>query len=135
MSDEVDLASLKILVVDDQEFVRTIVRKILDQLGVGTVLEAQDGHAGLRATIAERPDLVICDIQMRPMDGFALVATLRGSPAIAATPVVMLTAHSDAVTMDRGKDLNIGAFLAKPVTPQALRDTIAAVLAHRLTRA
>lgn len=128
MAGAVDFASLKILVIDDQEFVRTIVKKMLQQLGTGTVLEAQDGVSGLDSVRDNRPDLVICDIQMRPMDGFGFVRQLRASDAVAATPVIMLTAHTDAATIARAKDLDIGAFLAKPVLPPALKEKITQVL-------
>jgi len=130
MSEGVDLASLKILVIDDQEFVRTIVKKMLSQLGVGTVLEAHDGNSGVEAVTREAPDLVICDIQMRPMDGFGFVRQLRSTPAVSQTPVIMLTAHTDATTVARAKELDIGAFLAKPVLPPALKDKIIKVLSR-----
>lgn len=128
MADGVDFASLKILIVDDQEFVRTIVKKMLSQLGIGTVIEAHDGNSGLDAVKAETPDLVICDIQMRPMDGFGFVRQLRGTPEVAQTPVVMLTAHTDTTTLSRAKELGVGAFLAKPVLPPALKEKITKVL-------
>ncbi|MBI2240780.1 MAG: response regulator [Magnetospirillum gryphiswaldense] len=128
MAGAVDFASLKILVIDDQEFVRTIVKKMLQQLGTGTVLEAQDGVSGLDSVRDNRPDLVICDIQMRPMDGFGFVRQLRASDDVGTTPVIMLTAHTDAATIARAKDLDIGAFLAKPVLPPALREKITQVL-------
>jgi len=128
MAGAVDFASLKILVIDDQEFVRTIVKKMLQQLGTGTVLEAQDGVSGLDSVRESKPDLVICDIQMRPMDGFGFVRQLRTSDDIATTPVIMLTAHTDAATIARAKDLDIGAFLAKPVLPPALKEKITQVL-------
>lgn len=128
MSGGVDLTSLKILIIDDQEFVRTIVKKMLGQLGVGSVIEAHDGHSGLEMVQAEAPDLVICDIQMRPVDGFGFVRQLRSIPAVAGTPVIMLTAHTDATTVARAKELDIGAFLAKPVLPPALKEKITRVL-------
>lgn len=128
MTTGVNFASLKILVIDDQEFVRTIVKKMLSQLGVGTVIEAHDGNSGLDAVKTELPDLVICDIQMRPMDGFGFVSQLRSTPGVPQTPVIMLTAHTDATTLARAKDLGINAFLAKPVLPPALKDKIAKVL-------
>jgi Response regulator containing a CheY-like receiver domain and a GGDEF domain len=128
MPDGVDFASLKILVIDDQEFVRTIVKKMLSQLGVGTVIEAHDGNSGVDAVKAETPDLVICDIQMRPVDGFGFVRQLRATPDVSHTPVIMLTAHTDATTLARAKELDIGAFLAKPVLPPALKHKIAKVL-------
>lgn len=128
MAGEPDFSALKIVVIDDQEFVRTIVKKMLQQLGTGQVSEATDGNSGLEVTVRERPDLVICDIQMRPMDGFGFVKMLRATPGVAATPVIMLTAHTDASTVARAKELSIGAFLAKPVMPPALKDKIARVL-------
>ena len=130
MSGEVDLASLKILVIDDQDFVRTIVKKMLSQLGVGTVLEAHDGNSGLDVVSREAPHLVICDIQMRPVDGFGFVRQLRATPAVAQTPVIMLTAHTDAATVARAKELHINAFLAKPVLPPALKEKIVKVLSQ-----
>lgn len=128
MAEAVDFASLKILVIDDQEFVRTIVKKMLQQLGTGSVLEAQDGNSGMAMVSRERPDLVICDIQMRPMDGFGFVRQLRDAEGVASTPVIMLTAHTDTATIARAKELDIGAFLAKPVLPPALKEKIAQVL-------
>lgn len=128
MADGVDLAALKVLVIDDQEFVRTIVKKMLQQLGIGVVIEAHDGHSGLDVVSHESPDLVICDIQMRPVDGFGFVRQLRATDRVSATPVIMLTAHTDATTLARAKELDIGAFLAKPVLPPALKEKIIQVL-------
>ena len=128
MSDAVDFASLKILIIDDQEFVRTIVKKMLAQLGVAQVTEAQDGHSGLEVAVRETPDLVICDIQMRPIDGFGFVRSLRSTPGVTATPVIMLTAHTDAATVARARELDVGAFLAKPVLPPALKEKIIRVM-------
>lgn len=134
MPGTVDLAALKVLVIDDQEFVRTIVKKMLAQIGVGTVLEGQDGNSGLEVAVREQPHLVICDIQMRPMDGFGFVKLLRATPNISATPVIMLTAHTDAATVSRAKELDVGAFLAKPVLPPALKDKIERVLSKSVEK-
>lgn len=128
MTGAIDFTSLKVLIIDDQEFVRTIVKKMLGQLGVGMVVEANDGNSGLEVVVRESPDLVICDVQMRPMDGFGFVRLLRATPGVSATPVIMLTAHTDAATVGRAKELSIGAFLAKPVLPPALKDKITRVL-------
>ncbi len=129
MAEVVDFASLKVLVIDDQEFVRTIVKKMLVQLGVGVVVEAHDGNSGIETVRREAPDLVICDIQMRPLDGFGFVRELRATPGRQTTPVIMLTAHTDASTVSRAKELDIGAFLAKPVLPPALKEKIIRVVA------
>jgi two-component system chemotaxis response regulator CheY len=124
----IDLGKLKILVIDDQEFVRTIVKKMLQQMGVGQVVEAHDGNSGLATAAGESPDLVICDVQMRPVDGFGFVRSLREQPYGETMPVIMLTAHSDAATVSRAAELKVNAFLAKPVLPPALKDKIIKVM-------
>ncbi|WP_096701404.1 response regulator [Magnetospirillum sp. 15-1] len=128
MAAAVDLGTLKVLIIDDQEFVRTIVKKMLQQVGVGSVVEAHDGNSGLETVEMERPDVVICDVQMRPMDGFGFVKMLRALPFGKDLPVVMLTAHTDAATVGRAKELNVNAFLAKPVLPPALKEKIIKVM-------
>ncbi len=122
-----DLGALKVLIIDDQEFVRAIVKKMLQQVGVGAVVEAHDGATGLEVAEREIPDVVICDVQMRPVDGFGFVKALRARPHGEAMPVIMLTAHTDATTVAKAKELNVNAFLAKPVLPPALKEKIIAV--------
>lgn len=129
MAVAVDFAALKVLVIDDQEFVRTIVKKMLQQIGIGAVVEAHDGNSGLEVAEQEKPDVVICDVQMRPMDGFGFVKMLRALPFGQTMPVIMLTAHTDAATVARAKELKVDAYLAKPVLPPALKDKIAKVVA------
>jgi two-component system chemotaxis response regulator CheY len=128
MQSAVDLGALKVLIIDDQEFVRTIVKKMLLQIGIGTVVEAHDGTSGLEMAERELPDVVVCDVQMRPVDGFGFVKALRGLPHGRAMPVIMLTAHTDAATVGRAKELAVNAFLAKPVLPPALKDKITLVI-------
>lgn len=124
-----DLGALKVLVVDDQEFVRAIVRKMLEQIGIRQVAEARDGGDGLNAVLGQRPDVVICDVQMRPMNGLEFLKALRDMPQIAATPVLMLTAHTDQATVDGAKALGVDGFLSKPVLPKVLRERIEQALA------
>ena len=128
MSSAIDLGGLKALVIDDQEFVRTIVKKMLQQVGVGVIVEAHDGNSGLTVVDSERPDIVICDVQMRPVDGFGFVKALRALPFGETLPVIMLTAHTDATTVARAKELKVNAFLAKPVLPPALKEKIIKVI-------
>jgi two-component system chemotaxis response regulator CheY len=129
MSAGIPLEDLKVLVIDDQEFVRAIIRKMLTQIGIGTVVEAGDGTAGLDVVGREHPDLVICDVQMRPLDGFGFVSALRALPGARTTPVILLTAHTDEATVARADEIGVDAFLAKPVLPPALKDKIIEVIA------
>ena len=130
----VDFASLKVLVIDDQEFVRTIVRGMLNQLGIGAILEAADGTQALALATSEHPDLAICDVQMRPIDGFSFVKMLRDDDALAELPVIMLTAHADSATINRARDLDVDEFISKPVLPQTLEQTINRVIQSRAMR-
>lgn len=125
------LDQLKVLIIDDQDFVRAIIRKMLGQVGIGNVVEARDGSSGLESVGRDRPDLVICDVRMRPLDGFGFVRSLRANPENAAIPVILLTAHTDETTMALADDVGVDAFLAKPVLAAALKDMIAQVIASR----
>ena len=127
----IDLAAQTILVVDDQEFVRTIVRSMLKQLGVISVLEAADGSEALNLISGRIADVVICDVQMRPTDGFCFVRQLREDPQTRNIPVIMLTAHSDSATVEKARGLEIDAFISKPVLPATLAHTITQVLERR----
>jgi CheY-like chemotaxis protein len=80
-----------ILVIDDDSDARQIVRLALDEQQY-RVIEAPDGRAGLVAVATERPDLIILDLMMPGMDGFAVLERLRSDPRSAGTPVLVLTA-------------------------------------------
>ncbi|MDA8231932.1 MAG: response regulator [Magnetospirillum sp.] len=124
------LGTLKVLVLDDQEIVRLVVRKMLEGIGVGTIVEADDGHAGLEAVAAERPDVVICDIRMRRLDGFGFIEALRGR-AGGTPPVILLTAHDEVEIAERARDAGAFAVLTKPASPKALADALAAATGPR----
>ena len=129
----VDLTALTVLIVDDQEFVRTIVRSMLTQMGVESILEASDGTSALEVVGQKVPDIIICDVQMRPVDGFGFVKMLRDTQATAHVPVIMLTAHADSATVNRARELEVDDFISKPVLPTTLAQTITQVLTRRAT--
>jgi len=127
----IDLAALTVLIVDDQEFVRTIVKSMLSQLGVEKTLEAADGAQALVVAVDKNPDVVICDIQMRPVDGFDFVKKLRQTKTVSDMPVIMLTAHTDSATTEKAGGLVIDAFISKPVLASTLAQTITRVMTRR----
>jgi len=126
-----DLTRLKVLIIDDQDFVRAIIRKMLGQIGIANVVEARDGTSGLDVVDRDGPDLVICDVRMRPLDGFGFVRAVRTQPKTAKLPVILLTAHTDAATLDLAEEIGVDAILAKPVLAPALKDKIVEVIAAR----
>jgi two-component system chemotaxis response regulator CheY len=131
MSAVISLDQLKVLIIDDQDFVRAIIRKMLNQIGISTVVEARDGTTGLEVAGQQKPDLVICDVRMRPLDGFGFVRALRTQPQGGAIPVILLTAHTDEATQARAAEIGVDAFLAKPVLAPALKDKILQVIGSR----
>ncbi|MFM7346823.1 MAG: response regulator [Tagaea sp.] len=118
------LAKLGVLVVDDSPVVRAMVSRMLEQLGFGLVAAEGDGEAALaHVTAAEpAPNLIVCDIGMKPMDGLAFVEALRARPErhLARIPVVFLTATASPELVRRAKELAANGYLVKPVTPEAL---------------
>ncbi len=99
-----------ILVVDDDEDIRRVVRRVLEPLG--RVIEAANGTEALRLVAAESPGLVILDVVMTEMDGFAVLRDARRiDPAL---PVVMLTGESDMTSAKRALDGGANAYITKP---------------------
>ena len=117
----------KVLVVDDNRPSRELIVDILRPLCV-EVAEAPDGTTALAAARAMRPDLVILDITMPGMDGFAVLNELRHDPDLAGTPVLAVTAN--AMPGERAKALDAGFsdFLTKPVRSAELRRRVEAFL-------
>jgi putative two-component system response regulator len=85
------------------------------------VRAARSGEQALRAAASEpRPDLVLLDVMMPEMDGYAVLARLRQEPATAATPVIFVTALADIDNEQKGLDLGAVDYLSKPLSPAIL---------------
>ena len=107
----------RILVIEDNAANLELVRYLLSFSGY-TVLQARDGAQGVELALRERPDLVVCDLQMPLLDGYQVLARLRAEPACAATVVVAVTAFS--MPNDRQKVMMAGfdGYLSKPIEPE-----------------
>jgi two-component system, cell cycle response regulator DivK len=110
---------ITVLYIEDNPLNRRLVRKLLTAKGY-QVLEAIDGSTGLEMVRAEKPNLVLLDINLPDIDGLDVVKQLRTTPEIAHTPVIALTAN--AMHGDRERCLAAGcdAYLAKPIARQEL---------------
>ncbi|NPA31277.1 MAG: pyridoxal-phosphate dependent enzyme [Chloroflexi bacterium] len=84
----------RILIVDDHEPARILLRRILQSLGDYTILEAADGYQALEMAQQDPPDLIILDLMMPGLDGFAVLDSLKSHPATAHIPVIVVTAKS-----------------------------------------
>ena len=120
------LDRLRVLVVEDQPYMRQILRQTLERLGVPNVYEAEDGGVGLKMTIRMRPDIVFCDIHMEPVGGLQYLAQLRAfrNEKIAQIPVVFLTSDSEEATVVQSKRSEVSGYIVKPTSAAKLKDNI-----------
>lgn len=128
---EFRIQQLRVLLVDDNAFVRKIVRSLLMNIGVKKVFEAADGIAGLERIRAVAPDVIILDWEMPLLNGPELVRIVR-SPGVFPMPdipIIMLTAHGDRNRIVEAIRIGVNEFLCKPVSAKALNDRLVSILA------
>jgi two-component system, chemotaxis family, chemotaxis protein CheY len=116
------------LVVDDDAFARNLGRKLLESIGIATVLTAENGAdaIGLVASKSARIDIVLCDLHMPGIDGFEVRRRLRAlAPAM---PFVMVTGDAREAAIVAARAHEIAAYLVKPISPQQLREKVEAAL-------
>ncbi|MCR9256755.1 MAG: response regulator [Alphaproteobacteria bacterium] len=120
------LETLRVLVVEDQPYMRTLVVQTLERLGVRHVHEAEEGGAALKMTVRLRPDIVFCDIHMEPVDGLEYLTKLRAfkNVEIAGTPVVFLTADAQEGTVVSSKKGKVNGYIVKPTSAKVLKSNI-----------
>lgn len=116
-----------VLVVDDSDTVRRMLRWVLTPLGV-RVLEAANGALALEALDREAVDLVIADLNMPVMDGIELIRHLRALPARADLPVLMLTTEAREQDVQAALKAGASLYLTKPSTPAIIRYKVLALL-------
>lgn len=126
----VDVEFLNILIVEDEPYVRTIIRRILSRLQINTIHEAKDGGEGLMQTLRVRPHLILCDVHMEPVDGVTFLSTLRNVkvPEIRDTPVIFLTSDSNQDLVMRARDLKVAGYMVKPVSVNDMKKNLSRVL-------
>jgi two-component system sensor histidine kinase/response regulator len=117
----------KILVIDDEEWICQMIRMALTQRGY-EILEAGGGDKGLELARKELPDLVICDVNMQPMNGYATLREMRAAAATAAIPFILMTGAADNAGMRQGMELGADDYLPKPFTLDALYAAVEARL-------
>ena len=116
----------KILVVEDDEVERELVRMTLEREGY-RVVTAEDGERGFELALSERPDLIVTDVAMPLADGVQLVRRVRSAPEVASTPILVTTGFGTGnatFTLTQGAD----AYEPKPLDPDALRASVRRLL-------
>jgi two-component system chemotaxis response regulator CheY len=117
-----------ILTVDDSRTMRDMLKLALVQAGF-EVVQAEDGVHGLEVLDAERPDVIVTDINMPRMDGFGFIEGVRGDERNRAIPILVLTTESDDDKKMRARKAGATGWIVKPFDPVKLVEAIRRVAA------
>ncbi len=128
----INLDGIKVLVVDDEPFMRKTIRAVLRAAAHFVTTEADDGDIALEMAERSKPDVVLCDITMPRMGGLRFVELLRKhrEPRMRDLPVIILTGHAEKATVIAASKLRINGYLVKPISPKQLSDQLQIVLAR-----
>lgn len=118
-----------ILIVDDDESIRTVVSTLLEDFGGHAVLEADGGLRGIEVMRAKRPDLVLMDVQMPGIDGPRAFERMRADEAIASIPVAFMTANNLKADVEHYMGLGAIGVVKKPFDPRDFLLQVSALLA------
>jgi two-component system cell cycle response regulator DivK len=116
-----------ILVVEDQEDNRTILRDLLNHAGFD-VLEAVTGEEGVRAAEAHRPDLILMDIQLPLLDGYEATRRIKAQPELRAIPIVAVTSYALSGDDEKARAAGCDGYVTKPFSPRQLLATVLSYL-------
>ena len=124
------LSSIKVLIVDDDHYMRKVVRTMLAALGVKHVHEACDGAEGLDALRKLNPDVVLVDWEMPLIDGLQFIQMVRipGRFPASDVPIILLTGHGDRWRVIEAARFGVHEYLLKPVSTKSLQDRIVAII-------
>jgi two-component system, chemotaxis family, chemotaxis protein CheY len=128
-----DIDSLSALVVDDDAGNRDLLVSLLHEVGVQDVRWATDGQAALTRLRNFRPDFIVCDIMMKPMDGIAFTRSIRTgdlspNPYV---PIILVTGDTRIEIVHQARDAGAHGFIAKPISLNTLRKRLETVLADK----
>lgn len=124
-------AELRFLVVDDFSTMRRIVKNFLNDLGYTNVAEADDGTTALPILKGGNVDFLVTDWNMPGMPGLDLLKAVRADPALAALPVLLVTAEAKREQIIEAAQAGVNGYVVKPFTAQTLKDKIEKILASR----
>ena len=109
---------LKVLLVDDNHHMRSILAEVMRAIGVRDIYEASDGAEALTSLKSRPVDIVMTDLSMTPLDGIDLTRLIRNSEdsTCPMIPIIMITGHTTQRRVGEARDAGVTEFLAKPVT-------------------
>ena len=111
--------SKRILVVEDHEENRRIMRDLLTSAGL-EMIEALAGEDGVRLAESERPDLILMDIQLPGLDGYEATRRIKANPALRSIPIIAVTSYALSGDEVKAREAGCDDYVAKPFSPRAL---------------
>lgn len=109
----------KILIIEDQEDNRAILRDLLDAAGFSHV-EAVNGLEGVKAAESERPDLILMDIQLPEIDGYEATRRIKADPALRSIPIIAVTSYALSGDEAKARAAGCDGYVTKPFSPRQL---------------
>lgn len=117
----------RILIVEDTEDNRRILRDLLTAAGYG-IIEATDGRRGVESAQAQQPDLILMDIQLPIMDGYEAARRLKADPTTRHIPIVAVTSYALSGDEDRAMAAGCDGYVAKPFSPRKILSLVRQML-------
>jgi two-component system, cell cycle response regulator DivK len=111
--------SKRILIVEDQEDNRTILRDVLSTVGYG-LIEAVNGKDGVKLAQSERPDLILMDIQLPEMDGYEATKQIKSIAELKTIPIIAVTSYALSGDEAKARAAGCDGYIAKPFSPREL---------------
>lgn len=128
-----NLSRLNVLVVDENRFMRTLIKGVFHAFGIRNVREVGDSADALKELKVFSADLITTELSMQPLDGLELVKLIRAgqdSPN-RTVPILAVTAYTERHMVERARDAGVDEFLAKPITAEAMQARLAALFYNR----
>jgi two-component system, cell cycle response regulator DivK len=120
---ERDSKDLKVLLVEDVEDTRLFMRLALEDQGF-IVFEAEDGHAAVASAVRDTPDVILMDLTLPRMDGFAAAKLMRQNNDLKNVPIIAVTAHQETGFRTDAKASGFDAYVTKPIDINWLKELI-----------
>lgn len=114
MEEALDLTSMTVLLVEDTEDNRFMMRRLLEMSGY-QVIEATNGEEAVRIAAAEKPDLILMDLSLPLIDGLAATRLIRKLPNFEKTPIIAVSAHDTTDFLTEALDAGCNSYITKPI--------------------
>jgi len=115
-----------VLIIEDEADIRRFACRVLELEGYH-VLKADNGEEGLRLLRESRVSLVLLDLRLPGIDGWEVLAQMKGAAELSAIPIIVFSASADSLTLDKARSLGAADFLVKPVSASRLKETVSAI--------